>query len=118
MSDKLVLSVSVIVICMITVVLVLIGLIYIIRIQKIVLANFSGNKGKKTELKAQVSQNNTIDIIEIKDDGELIAVISAAVAAFMGRQVSTIKVRSIKNMQPCTSSWNRAGRQDQINSRF
>lgn len=59
------------------------------------------------------------DAAEVDSDAdELIAVISAAVAAALGRPVNRIKVRSIRRLGPIAPSWVVAGRQDQMNDRF
>jgi Oxaloacetate decarboxylase, gamma chain. len=68
--------------------------------------------------KAPVKNENTESLSEETVDDELIAVISAAVAAAMGRPVSKIVVRSIRKLEPDTGSWAAAGRQTLMNSRF
>lgn len=61
-----------------------------------------------------------VDVKPAEDemDEELVAVISAAVAAFLGRPASNLKVRSIRRLEPNAPTWGIMGRQDQINSRF
>ena len=53
---------------------------------------------------------------EKQDDSELIAVITAAVAAAMGRSTSGLVVRSYKNVSG--DAWNRAGRLDVLENRL
>lgn len=53
---------------------------------------------------------------EKADDTELIAVITAAVAAAMGRSTSGIVVRSYKNVSG--EAWNMAGRRDVLENRL
>lgn len=52
------------------------------------------------------------------DDLELIAVISAAVAVFMGRDAGTIRVASIQRAVDLDHGWAAAGRHDVIDSRI
>ncbi|HCS75682.1 MAG TPA: hypothetical protein DIW17_17640 [Clostridiales bacterium] len=46
------------------------------------------------------------------DDDELIAVITAAVAASLNRSTHSLVVRSIKQVPACSPAWNRAARLD------
>lgn len=52
------------------------------------------------------------------DDLELIAVISAAVAAAMGRETGAIRVASIRRIVDLDHGWAAAGRNDVIGSRI
>jgi sodium pump decarboxylase gamma subunit len=52
------------------------------------------------------------------DQGELIAVIAAAVAASLGTSTNNIVVRNIVRVGDATPSWGRIGRIEQMNSRF
>ena len=56
---------------------------------------------------------------QVQDDGELIAVITAAVAAAMGKEVREIKVASCREIKKREyagrSAWSRAGRAEQLN---
>ena len=56
--------------------------------------------------------------VEEAEDEELIAVISAAVAASLNTSVHNIIVRNIVPVQDTTPSWGRAGRMEQMNTRF
>ncbi len=108
-------GIGVTIICMTIVFLVLIGLSFIIRIQGALVGKRSGDQDKKA------ADNNRVvtDAVENEEDSEeLIAVISAAVAAVMGRPSSNVIVRSIKRVGINTPSWALAGRQEQISGRF
>ncbi len=52
------------------------------------------------------------------EDEELIAVISAAVAASMNTSIHNIVVKNIVRVPDHAPSWHRAGRVEQMNSRF
>lgn len=55
--------------------------------------------------------------VEAADDLELIAVISAAVAAALGREAGTIRVASVRRVVDLNHGWAAAGRNDVISSR-
>jgi hypothetical protein len=48
-------------------------------------------------------------------DSELVAVLTAAVAAFMDTSADGLVVRSYRRLKPGKPSWNRAGRFEQLN---
>lgn len=58
------------------------------------------------------------ELVEVVDDEELIAVISAAVAASMGLALPEINIQSIKRVETSQPAWARAGRQEQINGKL
>ncbi len=66
---------------------------------------------KKEEPAAPVTEE-----VREEDGFELIAVITAAVAASMGTSASSIRVRSYKKLDG--GAWNRAGRKDLLDNRF
>ena len=67
------------------------------------------------------AQEPEADELEETDDGELVAVIAAAVAAAMeaagAEQTNGFVVRSIRRINNAPA-WNRAGREEQIYSRM
>lgn len=116
--DKLGFGLGVTLLCMSIVFVILVLLSYVIRLQRVIVEKIDGLKTQnavpqKTE-KAVAPQVAAVQ----EESEELIAVISAAIAAVLGRPVSNIKVRSIRRLEPATPSWSAAGRQDQINTRF
>ena len=66
-----------------------------------------------------VSQPEVIaqEVANPMDDNELIAVISAAIAACMGTE-SNIVVRNIRRVEGHAPSWSKAGRTDVMANRF
>lgn len=69
-------------------------------------ANASAQKAKPTESVKKV------------DDKELIAVITAAIAASLNTSTYNLKVKSFRRISDKSPLWNKAGRTDVINSRF
>lgn len=53
-----------------------------------------------------------------KDDGELIAAITTAIAMSLRTSTSNIIVRNIEKVEETTPQWNKAGIIEQMNSRF
>lgn len=102
-------------ICMTIVFLVLTGLIYVIKIQRVILEGF--NKKATIDTKIVEQKKNEIVKNDLEDE-DLIAVITAAIAAFTGKAQSNIIVKSIKNIDPDAPVWAKTGRQEVINSRF
>lgn len=116
MLDKLGLNTGVAIICLIIFLIVLICLSYVIKLQKVIIEKLD-LKEKKTESRASI--DSSLNFTEApSDDDELVAVIAAALAAYLDKPVSNIKVRSIKKMGAHVSSWAAAGRQEQMNTRF
>lgn len=75
----------------------------------------------KPEYEKEPSEPEPLNIVENadgEDPEELIAVISAAVAASLNRSTHDIVVRSIRRIPEHTPIWNRVGRQEQIASRL
>lgn len=97
--------------------LVLIGLSYMLDVLK--LFSKTGATEKKTELTKIDSIEEPVEAVSssAEDEGELIAVISAAIAAFMGNN-SNLIVRSIKRVEDSTPAWAKIGRQEQMLNRL
>ena len=71
----------------------------------------------KTVEKASVAvttSNNTAS----EDDGELIAVITAAIAASMNTSMHNIRVSNIRRISDATPVWGKTGRNDVMGSRM
>ena len=87
------------------------------------MAVISGEKKPKADKKA-VKQNSLAEEIpvsetvteEVTDDSELIAVITAAIAAMTGQNSSGLVVRSYKKTSG--NAWNKAGRMDVLDNRL
>lgn len=63
----------------------------------------------------------TVAVEETEEDGisaELVAVISAAIAASMNTSIHNIVVRNVVRTGNHSPAWNTAGRQEQMNTRF
>ncbi|NLM43193.1 MAG: OadG family protein [Clostridiales bacterium] len=100
--------------------IILIGLAYMLNALKLI--SNRGSAEKKTEIveveKAE-SRSEAVDETNAvtEDEGELVAVISAALAAFMGRE-NNLVVRSIRRVEGNAPVWAKLGRQDQMYNRL
>ncbi len=101
--------------------IVLIGLAYMLDALKIISnkgstgGNSGGDKQKVEKVKEEVAPVKAV--VEEKNTDELIAVISAALAATMGSS-SNLVIRSIRRLGDSTPVWAKLGRQEQLYSRF
>ncbi len=96
------------------------GLVILIALIK-VMEKATSNLGKKkaASAKAVVAApvaEPTVEEVSVTDDSELIAVISAAVAMMMedGSAFTVRRVRRVSN----APAWQKAGREEQVYSRF
>lgn len=122
MLETLGFSLSVAVIGMAVVFFGLVVLVFLFKLMSAVVRAMTGRKAKKqaaieapAPAPAQIAPPAPAPAQE--DDGELAAVITAAVAAMMGTSQSGIVVRSIRRVGVNVPSWNAAGRNDIINTR-
>lgn len=97
--------------------LVLIGLAYMLGALKL-LSN-RGTSEKKTEVVKLEKVEEPAEVIDTpaEDEGELMAVISAALAAFMGSS-SNLVVKSINRVEGNAPAWAKVGRQEQMFNRL
>lgn len=96
---------------------VLIGLAYMLNALKL-LSN-KGTAEKKTEIVKLEKTEESAEVISMpaEDEGELIAVISAALAAVMGSS-SNLVIKSINRVEDNAPVWARVGRQEQMFNRL
>ncbi|MGI6585560.1 MAG: OadG family protein [Lutisporaceae bacterium] len=96
---------------------VLVGLSYMLDVLK--LLSKAGTAEKKNEPVKIDSVEEPEEAVStlVEDNGELIAVISAAVAAFMGNN-RNFAVRSINRVEDNTPAWAKIGRQEQMLNRL
>lgn len=117
-------SLKVMVLGMGTVFIALIGLIIIVELLNKVLN--LGEKSKKSsntvdkafEAVISMEENKIESDIEEENPEELVAIISAAIAASLERSTHDIVVRSIRRIPAVTPVWNRVSRQEQIATRL
>lgn len=105
---------------MLTVFFGLVLLIGLIKLMEKATANLGkgGKKGKKQAAEAPAPAPVAAPVVEevpVADDSELIAVISAAVA--MMEDGSAFTVRRVRRVQNAPA-WQKAGREEQVYSRF
>ncbi len=73
-----------------------------------------GNTPKKAEAPVTGAANGT----PIPDDSELIAVLTAAIAASLNTSTYHLNIKSYRRIDTTAPAWNRAGLRDVIDSRF
>ena len=100
-----------------SIVVVFVGLI-VISLLIGLLKNISQDKKPEVEktVVAPVKKEETV-INEVNHE-ELVAVISAAIAASMGLSVPQLNIRSIRRVQQNTPAWAVASRQEQISGKL
>lgn len=100
---------------MVTVFFGLVLLIGLIKLMEKATSNL-GKEKKTAKAEAAPAPAPVAEEVPVTDDGELIAVISAAVAAMMedGSAFTVRRVRRVTN----APAWNKAGREEQVYSRF
>jgi sodium pump decarboxylase gamma subunit len=77
------------------------------------------NKGKANIVEVKPEAAPVVEtVVAEEDDEELIAVITAAIAASMNTSIHNIVVSNIVRVNDATPSWGVAGRSEQMNSRF
>ncbi|NLM10331.1 MAG: oxaloacetate decarboxylase, gamma chain [Clostridiaceae bacterium] len=116
-------TLNIVLVGMVVVYVVLTLLIFCIKIYSAIISKFSnrknnsdnnGNPGKEVVETTSVNSNSTNHGLS----PELIAVITAAIAASMGGSGTGLKVRSIKRIGHTTPIWNVAGRSEYILTRL
>mgnify|MGYP003234173428 CR=1 FL=1 len=101
---------------MLTVFFGLVLLIGLIKLMENATANL-GKGGKKAKKQAEApAPAPVVEEVPVADDSELIAVISAAVAMMM-EDGSAFTVRRVRRVQNAPA-WQKAGREEQVYSRF
>ena len=72
-------------------------------------------KPKTTTVETSVPEQPAVVVEESVDEGELIAVLTAAVAACMGTSSSSVNIRSYKKV---SSAWGNAAKREVLDNRF
>ena len=77
------------------------------------------DKPVKNEIKpAETVINKTSSIEKKQDDFELVAVLTAAIAATLNTSTYNLKIKSYKRVGTSISAWNRAGNSEMLNTRM
>ena len=74
------------------------------------------NKPAEVERPANAQVKETVE--DDMDEEELVAVLTAAVAACMNTSTYNLKIKSFRRIENTSPSWNKAGLRDVIDSRF
>ena len=75
-----------------------------------------GGKSENTVAPQQKKEDVPEASCEKKDNNAIIAVITAAIAAVLGKNATGFKIRSYRKIQD--GEWNKAGRRDVLNNRI
>jgi len=80
------------------------------------MALFSGNKEENESKKAEAAPAPAAAAaVKKEDDGEIVAVITAAIASMLGESATGFRVKSYRRVQ---DEWNKAGRREVLENRF
>ncbi len=94
-------------------------LVILMCVLKIMEKIFTPKAEKKTEVIAPpVSASKQIEDVSTEDDEELIAVLTAAIAASLNTSTYNLKIKSFRRVMNNAPAWNKAGLNETINSRF
>jgi len=93
----------------------LIALSFMLDLMKILFYKDSSKAPVKVEPQAKVVAPESIAPAAEEENEELVAVITAAVAASLNTSTHNIVVRNIVRLPDATPTWGRAGRIDQMN---
>lgn len=84
---------------------------------------YKPNKTKQANVSPQVKNeakpvNKAVQAEDDMDESELIAVLTAAIAASLNTSTYNLNIKSYRRVGNSSPSWNKAGLTDVINSRF
>lgn len=105
-------------------ILVVFAILILIMLTIYAMGMFSGAKPKKAKKSEQQKQNSLSQPVEeiapkeveaAVDENEIIAVLTAAVAACMGQSAASVNIRSYKKV---SSAWNNAAKREVLDNRF
>ena len=96
---------------MIVVFLVLLIISYLIDIT----AFFINGKKNKVAVKTETKVAKAVDSTSAKKSDDMVVVIAAAIAAYLGTSVDNVKIKSIRRLNQTDSPWTERGLFAQIN---
>ena len=94
---------------------VLVILMFVLKIMEKI---FAPKTEKKAEVVAPVSVVKQAEVVETEDDEEIIAVLTAAIAASLNTSTYNLRIKSFRRVANNAPAWNKAGLNETINSRF
>lgn len=101
-----------------TVFAVLIILMGVLYLMKVIFYKDPGKAKLKTEPEKAAALKTEEETEDVTDDEELIAVLTAAVAASLNTSTYNLRIKSYKRVDGTKSPWQKAGIRETINSRF
>lgn len=98
---------------------VLIILMFVLKIMEKIFAPKTVKTENKIEAVAPVVEEKKAPVVSSEEtDEELIAVITAAIAASLNTSTYNLKIKSFRRVANNAPAWNKAGLNETINSRF
>jgi sodium pump decarboxylase gamma subunit len=94
------------------------GVIIVFSKTIVAIENSKNPKVKVVETNIAPALSAATVVSDEEDETELVAVITAAVAASLGTTVHNIVVKNITRVHDATPAWGRMGRTEQMNSRL
>ena len=95
---------------------VLVILMLVLMLFKVIF--YKAPKIAKTEVKAEKAPEVSVSTPKAIEDGELIAVLTAAIAASLNTSTYNLKIKSYRRVGDSKPSWRKAGISETINNRF
>lgn len=99
---------------MVVVFVVLLLISYIINLLKIFSKEKTPSQPVVKELAVEAKADDLSEELEAEDEYELIAVITAAIAAMTGKQMSEIQIKNIKRTHTMGNSWQEIAKQENL----
>lgn len=97
---------------------VLIILMLVLKLFEKIFYKKPDNQQTKQEEPIKAPKPTVATVVESEDDGELIAILTAAIAASLNTSTYNLKIKSYRRINQNTSAWNRAGVRETIESRM
>ena len=97
---------------------VLVILMIVLMLFKVIFYKKPENEVTKTEVKVEKTPEVVVNEPKSIDDGELIAVLTAAIAASLNTSTYNLKIKSYRRIGDTKPSWRKAGITETINNRF
>lgn len=94
---------------------VLVVLMFVLKIMEKI---FAPKTEKKAEVVTPVSVVKQAEPVAAEDDEEIIAVLTAAIAASLNTSTYNLRIKSFRRVVNNSPAWNKAGLNETINSRF
>lgn len=115
-ADSLLVGVQVTVVGLLIVFSVLLILMFILKLMKVIFAP-KEEKVKENPIEEKAAPAVPLEA-NAQDDEEIVAVLTAAIAASLNTSTYNLKIKSFRRIGNNSPAWNKAGLSETINSRF